>query len=152
MSVDYALCMAYLKQTQLLCVICTVSKQPACPCLSCMVNSCHACLFSGFTQTLRSAVAFTDATAGWAYCMHETTRGSRTFGLHEVFKCGHLKFTVYGHKQVHTTSTNAVMPVWASLRLAPMKYRAIYTSFFLTQYTHPQSSKSHSNTGPTSDN
>ena len=28
------------------------------------------------------------------YRMHKTTRGSRSFGLHEIFKCGHLKFTV----------------------------------------------------------
>ena len=37
------------------------------------------------------------------YRMHETT-----FRLHEIFKCAHFKFTVYGHKQtyihVHTTS------------------------------------------------
>ena len=58
---------------------------------------------------------FTDATAVWAYRMHKTTRGSRSFGLHEIFECGHLKFTVYAHKQaskqadIHTTSTNAVM-------------------------------------------
>ena len=39
------------------------------------------------------------------------------FGLHEIFKCAYLKFTVYGHKptDIHThASHNAV---WDSLRL-----------------------------------
>ena len=42
--------------------------------------------------------------------MHETTRGSRSFELHqfmhEIFKCGHLKFTVYGHKQASRHTHN----------------------------------------------
>ena len=48
------------------------------------------------------------------YLFTFTTTGSRSFGLHEIFKCSHLKFTVYGHKQaskqahIHTTSANAV--------------------------------------------
>ena len=25
---------------------------------------------------------------------------TRTFGLHEIFKCAHVKFTVYGHTQL----------------------------------------------------
>ena len=33
------------------------------------------------------------------YLFTFTTTGSRSFGLHEIFKCSHLKFTVYGHKQ-----------------------------------------------------
>ena len=51
--------------------------------------------------TLRSAVALHRR---WVYRMYETTRGSRTFSLHEIFKCGRLKFTVCGHKQadIHT--------------------------------------------------
>ena len=105
--IDYA--WTYLKRTQLLCMICTVCEQPAlvCPCLplSVMVNSCHACVnlsrlrSLGFTPTLRSAVALHRRDSGLA-----CTKLSRTFDLHEIFKCGHLKFTVYGHKQadIHT--------------------------------------------------
>ena len=49
----------------------------------------------------------------------------RTFSLHEIFKCAHLKFTIYGcnqtylHTYIHTTSANAVMLVWGLPRLAP---------------------------------
>ena len=39
-------------------------------------------------------------TAGWAHRMHETT-WERMFGLHEIFKCAYLKFTVYGRKHTH---------------------------------------------------
>ena len=45
--------------------------------------------------------------------------------LREIFKCAHLKFTVYGHKQtntyvrIHTQVSNAVSLVWVSLRLVP---------------------------------
>ena len=58
-------------------------------------------------------------TAARAYHMRETT-----FGLHEIFKCAYLKFTVYGRKQtyIHTTSANAVTLVWGSLRLAPKRH------------------------------
>ena len=89
-------------------VLMSVSSLP----LSVIVNSCHACInlsrlrSSGFTPTLRSAVAFTDTTAGWAYRIHETTRGSRSFGLHEIFKCGHLNFMVYSHKQASRHTHN----------------------------------------------
>ena len=77
----------------------------ACPCLSWSTVAVRVltCCFrsSSFMLTLRSAVALR---RHWVYCMHETTRGSRMFSLHEIFKCGHLKFTVYGHKQadIHT--------------------------------------------------
>ena len=77
---------------------------------------------------------FTDATAGWAYRMHKTTRGSRSFGLHEIFKCGHLKFTVYGHKQA-SKQTYTQLPqmqlctlVWGSLRLAAINKHCNATS------------------------
>ena len=54
---------------------------------------------------------------------HETMQG-HSFSLREVFKCAHLKFTVYGHKQanIHTHMCNAVPIVWCSLRLVPINY------------------------------
>ena len=53
----------------------------------------------------------------------------RTFGLHEIFKFAHLKFTVYGRGQtdIHTTSANAVTLVWGSLRLAPIINKRVLT-------------------------
>ena len=54
----------------------------------------------------------------------------KTISLHEILKSAHLKFTVYGRKQtdLHTTSTNAVMLVWGSLRLSPINYTQIVTT------------------------
>ena len=43
------------------------------------------------------------------------------------FKCAHLKFTVYGHKQasklasIYTHVCNAVTLLWGSLRLTPIR-------------------------------
>ena len=78
--------------------------------LSVMVHSCHSCVnlsrlrSSGFTPTLRSgsSPAPTRQRAGISHARNF----QRTFGLHEIFKCAHLKFTVYGCKQtyIHTTS------------------------------------------------
>ena len=58
-----------------------------------------------------------------------------TFGLHEIFKCAYLKFTVYGRKQtyIHTTSANAVTLVWGSLRLTPIN--GVQLSFVYKLYT-----------------
>ena len=50
-----------------------------------------------------------------------TTNKPSTFGLHEVFKCAQLTFTVYGRKQTYTQlPQNAVTLVWGSLRFAPI--------------------------------
>ena len=84
--------------------------------LSVMVRSCHVCVSlsrlrsSGFTLTLHSGSS------------PSPTR--QRFGLHEIFKCAHLKFTVYGHEQtdIHTPSATAVTLVWGSLRLAPITF------------------------------
>ena len=65
---------------------------------------CHACVIFVPRASRRRctlAVAFTDATAGWAYRVLARNY-PRTFGLHEIFKCAHLKFTVYGRKQTYT--------------------------------------------------
>ena len=94
-------------------VICTVCEQPALVCH----RSCHMCVNVVFvpralftpTSTLRSG--------------HIARTKLRTFGLHEIFKCAYLKFTVYGHKptDIHThASCNAVTLVWGLLRLAPI--------------------------------
>ena len=46
------------------------------------------------------------------------TYHTRTFKLCEIFKCAHVKFTVYGHKQtnkqtdIHIRLCNAVLLVW----------------------------------------
>ena len=77
----------------------------ACPFLSVMVRSCHACLNlshlrSGFLLGRRCALAVgPSSTARW----YKTS-------LREIFKCAHLKFTVYGHKQAYTHFRNAVTP------------------------------------------
>ena len=43
------------------------------------------------------------------------------FGLHEILKYAHSKFTVYGRKYTYTQlPPNAVMLVWGLLRLAPI--------------------------------
>ena len=112
-----------MKQTQLATVL-SVSSLP----LSVMVYSCHACVnlsgihSSGFMPTLRSGSS-PSPTRQWAGILH-ARNFLRTFGLHEIFKCVHLKFTVYGSKQtyIHTTSAYAVTLVWGLLRLAPIMY------------------------------
>ena len=59
------------------------------------------------------------------------------FGLCEIFKHAHLKFTVYGRKQAskqtskHTHVRNAVTLMWGSLRLAPIIYFATFYLLFL---------------------
>ena len=76
----------------------SVSRLP----LSVMVHSCHVCVnwsrlrSSGFTPTLHSgsSPSPTRRRAGHIAC-------TRTFGLHEIFKCAHLKFMVYRHKHAH---------------------------------------------------
>ena len=89
--------------------------------LSVMVRSCHACVnlsrlrFSGFTPTLRSG-SDPSLTQQWA---GHAQNYPRTFGLHKIFKCAYLKFTVYGRKHTHNFR-NAVTLVWGSLRLAPI--------------------------------
>ena len=66
--------------------------------LSVMVRSCHMCinlsrLHSGFLAGRRWALAV---------ALHHGTNSRdypRMFSLREIFKCAHLKFTVYGRKQ-----------------------------------------------------
>ena len=104
---------------RVLCVISTVCEQPALVCHGQQLPCVHCLRSSSFTLTLHSGRS-PSSTQQWAG--HKTTRRSWTFSLHEIFKCAHLKFTVYGRKQtyIHTTSANAVTLVWGSLRLAPI--------------------------------
>ena len=96
--------------------------------LSVMVSSCHAWVnlirlrSLGFTPTLRSGRS-PSLTRDSGLAVQKLPQ-DLTFGLHEIFKCAHLKFTVYGRKQtdIHTTSANAVTLVWGSLRLAPINW------------------------------
>ena len=88
-----------------------------------MDRSCHACvnlsrLRSGFLSRRRCGLA-----VGWV-ALHRQQAGTRETSLREIFKCAHLKFTVYGRKQasIHTHFRNAVMLVWGSLRLAPITH------------------------------
>ena len=72
--------------------------------LSVMVSSCHACIVFVPRASRRRctlAVALHRRNSGLGT---KTTRRSWTFSLHEIFKCAHLKFTVYGRKQtdIHT--------------------------------------------------
>ena len=105
MSVDYAW---GFTGTWILCVICSV------------VSSDNS--FLGLPSHWR---------CGLAVALHQHDSGlgilharnhPRTFSLHEIFKCAHLKFTVYGRKQtdIHKTFTIAVTLVWGSLRLPPV--------------------------------
>ena len=117
MSVDHA--WPYLKRTQLQCVICThVCEQPALVChgqqLPCVRRLCS----SGFTPMLRSAVALHRRDSGLGISHARNYRGSRLFGLHEIFKCGHLKFIVYGHKQASRHTHNFRKCSHASVGLA----------------------------------
>ena len=99
----------YLKRTQLLCVICTVCEQPS--------FICHGPQLSSFLglpshQCCALAVALHRCDSGLGI-LHAQNY-PRTFDLHEILKCAHLNFTVYGRKQtdihtyMHTTSTNVV--------------------------------------------
>ena len=88
-----------------------------------MVSSCHACIVfvpRALRRRCALAVALHRHNSGLGT---KTTRRSWTFSLHEIFKCAHLKFTLYSRKQtyIHTTSANAVTLVWGSLRLTPIK-------------------------------
>ena len=108
MSVDYCTGqVGYLKQTQLLCVICTICEQPTFVCHGPQLPFVHYSLWVSFTPTLCS-----DSSPS-------PTIDPR-FSPCEIFKHAHLKFTVYGHKQasIHTHVRNAVTLVWGSLRLA----------------------------------
>ena len=61
------------------------------------------------------------------------------FGLCEIFKHAHLKFTVYDHKQaskqtsIHTHVCNAVTLMWGSLRL--VQTRSVKTLTYTTEPT-----------------
>ena len=101
--------------------------------LSVMVCSCHACVnlrvvFVSWALrqhcTLAVALHRHDSGLGISHARNHL----RTFGLHEILKCTHFKFTVYGRKQtdIHTTSANAVTLVWGSLRLAPTMVHLFY--------------------------
>ena len=103
----------------------------ACPCLSWSTVAMRALTsFHGLHSdaTLCSSPSPMQQWAGHIACTKLPEDLYRLFahGLHEIFKCDHLKFTVCGHKQaskqtyIHTTSVNAVTLVWGSLRLAPM--------------------------------
>ena len=116
MSVDYA--WTFLKRTQLLCVICTDCEQPALVChgpqLPC-VRHLHS---SGFMPTLRSgsSPSPTQQRAGHIAC----TNYPRMFGLHEIFKCAHLKFTVlWPQTDIHTINFRKCSHT--SVRLAPTR-------------------------------
>ena len=98
--------------------------------LSVMVRSCHACVnwvvfiprASHGCCTLPVALHQRDSGLGIS---HSHARNYlRTFNLHEIFKCAHLKFMVYGRKQtyIHTTSANAVTLVWGLLTLTSTKH------------------------------
>ena len=98
-GVDYA--WTDLKQTQQLpCMIYTVCKQPA----FVMVHSCQACVnlsrlrSSAFMLTLHSGSS-PSPMRQWAGHIACT---KLPVGLPEIFKCAHLKFTVYGRKQTCT--------------------------------------------------
>ena len=90
--------------------------------LSVMVSSCHVCIVFVPRASRRCcalAVAPHRHNSGLGT---KTTPGSWTFGLHEIFKCAHLKFMVYGRKQTYTQLPHMpVTLVWGSLRLTPIK-------------------------------
>ena len=75
--------------------------------LSVMVCSCHACVnlrvvFVSWALrrhcTLAVALYRHDSGLGISHARNHLI----TFGLHEILKCAHLKFTVYGRKQTYT--------------------------------------------------
>ena len=70
--------------------------------LSVMVHSCHVCInlsrlhFRLLSHRHCALAGSPLPTAGWEWQDYEPLR---TFYLREMFKCTHLKFTVYGRKQ-----------------------------------------------------
>ena len=138
MGVDYA--WTYLKQTQL---ICTVCEQP-CLCLSWSAVVMHALTWVFFVLrascwccTLAVALHQRNPTAGWAYCLHETTRGC------SVFKCAHLKFTVYGCNQTYIHTHNFHKCSHGSVGLAqacPNNLCAVFSVRCITKYLTKSSS------------
>ena len=101
--------------------------------LSVMVFSCHACVnlrvvFISWALRRHCTLAVALHRHNSGLGISHARKHLRTFGLHEILKCAHLKFTVYGRKQtdIHTTSANAVTLVWSSLRLAPTMVHLFY--------------------------
>ena len=90
----------YLKQTQLPCMICSVSSPP----LSVMVRSCHACVNLSHLHSLgflhADAALWQYPSPTWQQAGHIAC--TKLPGLHKIFKYGHLKFTVYGRKHTYT--------------------------------------------------
>ena len=74
--------------------------------LSVMVRSCHACVVfvprASFTPTLRSG---SSPSPTWQRAGHIACTS-----LHEIFKCAHFKFTVYGRKQTDIQCSRAREP------------------------------------------
>ena len=102
-------------------MICTVCEQPALVChgpqLPCVLTWVVFVPRLSFTPTLCSGSSLYHSAF-----IAPTHAYLRMFGLHEIFKFAHLKFTVYGRGQtdIYTTSANAVTLVWGSLRLTPI--------------------------------
>ena len=100
-SVNYAWPLPQATST-ILCVTCIVCDWVACPCLSRSAVAMHALTWFVFalsffhTNTVFWQYSFTSVLgtrlSGWV------SKG-RSLGLCEIFKCAHLKLTVYGRKQ-----------------------------------------------------
>ena len=82
--------------------------------------------FLGLPSRRRCALAVALHGRGRGLGISHARNYPRTFSLHEIFKCTHLKiYNIWPLTDIHTTSKNTVTLVWGSLRLAPINFNII---------------------------
>ena len=101
--------------------------------LYCLWAACLCLSWSAVVMRALTWVVFVPQAARWrctlAVALHQRDSGlgisharnyPRTFSLHKIFKCTHLKFTVYGHKQTDIHTHNFCKCSHASVGLTPV--------------------------------